>query len=268
MAWSQSLLAPTSPGPEDLAAAFGLIEPGDDDFVITPQSQSYALTDVVVSGTGWAPSGGGPGGGGWGTGGSYDGNPELTNNPSPGPGTMYDPGNLWDVGPTDEDEILIQVALGREPTDQERAVVEVFASRVRDADSFVKSLNDTDKITLRSGVEVTGAELKSLWAKLDFVIKPTGTSYANGTIRGEANYNGGNPIVTLNIDLIEGHSQTYEGGIFLPLHELGHLLSDTAYRDEIDSNDIARAIAARSNVGAYIYTTVTYSSPFPLIFGP
>lgn len=181
---------------------------------------------------------------------------------------MYDPGNGWEVGPTDEDEILIQVALGREPTDQERAVVEVFASRVRDADSFVKSLNDTDKITLRSGVEVTGAELKSLWAKLDFVIRPMGTTYANGTDRGESNYNGGNPIVTININTIESYNITYEGGIFLPLHELGHLLSGTAYRDEVDSNDIARAIAARSNVGAYIYATVSYSSPSPLVFGP
>lgn len=59
-----------------------------------------------------------------------------------------------------------------------------------------------------------------------------------------------------------------EAGIFLPLHELGHLHASGSYRDEIDSNDIARAIAARSNVGAYIYTTLTYSSPFPLIFGP
>ena len=267
MAWSQSLLAPTSPGSENVAAAFRLIEPGDDDFVVTPQSQSYALTDVVVTGTGWAPSGGGPGGGG-GTGGSYDGDPELTNNPSPGPGTMYDPGNLWDVGPTDEDEILIQVALGREPTDQERAVVEVFASRVRDADSFVKSLNDTDKITLRSGVEVTGAELKSLWAKLDFVIKPTGTTYANGTTRGESNYNGGNPVVTLNINTIAGFA-SYEAGIFLPMHELGHLHASGSYRDEIDANDIARAIAAISSVGTHLDPTrVTYSTAAPLVFRP
>ena len=268
MAWSQSLLAPTSPGPEDVAAAFGLIEPGDDDFVMTPQSQSYQLTDVVVTGAGWAPSSG-PGGGGWGTGGSYDGNPELTINPSPGPGTMYDPGNWWDIGPTDEDEILIHVDLGREPTDEEKVTINLFAQRVGAADAFVKSLNDTEKITLRSGAQVSGADLKAMWSKLDFVIKPTGTPYVNLTTQGQVDYNGGDPLATFSFDTIKNYNFDYQGGMFLPLHEIGHLLSGGTYRDEIDANDIARAIANRFGVGTHLDTqNVIYSSQAPLLFGP
>ncbi|SFG37570.1 hypothetical protein SAMN05518801_12054 [Novosphingobium sp. CF614] len=93
-------------------------------------------------------------------------------------------------------------------------------------DAYVKALPDNARLTLDNGQVVTGAEVKEAWAKADFVVNDTGTAYANGTTRGEANYNNGDPVVSMNIDNISTYNLSPGGVDYLPLHEVAHVTAD------------------------------------------
>jgi len=93
------------------------------------------------------------------------------------------------------------------------------------------------------------------------------SEYKNGLKTGEADYNGGNPVVSFNVDTLVRYNGIANGINFVVLHELAHMTDaamDYYYelftapgdymknggfeRNERFANDIARAIANHSNM--------------------
>jgi hypothetical protein len=144
--------------------------------------------------------------------------------------------------------------------DEKQALADFKASIAR-SDAWVKALPDDAQLTLDNGQVVTGLDVKAAWANTDFVVNPAGTNYANNSHRGEADYNNGDPVVSVNIDVINGYNDSAGGTDYLVLHEVAHLTDDqrsnlsTVTNDsdgytETDrtnhermANDIARAVA-------------------------
>lgn len=209
--------------------------------------------DIVVTGKR-------PGGGGgwpwwdWGTGG-YDDDGGGDYDGGGGGGDTSDP-----PPPEDTDEIEVTVNIDRPLTPSEQQAVEDLEAEIAQTTETINNLDDNAQIRLENGEIVTGAELKEIWSKTDFVINEVGFTYENGTMRGEAAFNNGNPQVSYNIDIVEGFNAHAGGLTYLVLHEVGHLTQ--ASRDHLDdiysdgvltdaeeaaherlANDIAAAIA-------------------------
>jgi hypothetical protein len=106
---------------------------------------------------------------------------------------------------------------------------------------------------------------------VDFIINPQGTVYQNGTQRGEASYNGGNPQISFNIDIVSAYADLLGGLNYIIGHEIGHMTeAGRAGNREVVANDIARAIDSwasldiLSNPGGGGYGTtypLTFSQP-------
>jgi hypothetical protein len=193
-------------------------------------------------------------------------------------GDMLGGGDGVYVAPaSDADQIEIQINVHDLTLAQRQALTEFIAAIDR-ADHAINALADNAKLVLTiDGVtkEVTGAELKGLWANTDFVINPEGHIYANETDRGEANWNFGNAIIGQNIDNIVNYwgSQGENAMNFLVLHELSHLTAantwananSTSLNTEIMANDIARAIGASDGLSTGD-PTYGYSTGSPMTF--
>jgi hypothetical protein len=150
-------------------------------------------------------------------------------------------------------------------SEDEKQALKDFRDSVARHDAWVKNLPDDVQLRLDNGQIITGKEYKEAWANTDFVVNPAGTNYANNSFRGEANYNNGNPIVSININVINGYNDHAGGTDFLVGHEVAHLTSDqrshlSSVTNDADgytesdrvahermANDIARAIAAYNN---------------------
>lgn len=182
----------------------------------------------------------------------------------------------------DEDSHDVQVNLDESTltADQKKALAD-FKESVARVDAWVKALPDDAKLTLDNGQVVTGAEVKAAWAKTDFVINPVGTNYANNSYRGEADYNGGDPVVRINIDILDGYNNSVGGSDFLVLHEIAHLTADqranlssvsndgNGYTEaervahERMANDIARAVAVWNGGSVMLNPGDGYSTSNP-----
>ncbi len=106
--------------------------------------------------------------------------------------------------PTDQASVQVELNINRTLTAAEGAAVDALNNTIRTATQTINNIPNNAHITLPNGSTVTGAELKQMWASTDFRINEVGTQYANGTTRGEANYAGGNPLVSFNIDTLTG----------------------------------------------------------------
>ncbi len=133
-----------------------------------------------------------------------------------------------------------------------------------------------------ANITMTGASIYDRWMRTDFIVNDAGTPYLNGGV-GESAAQGGDPLVSINIDTILGYS-TLPGGLdYLISHELGHSteigeqysykiwadnsLSQSEHQtDEQFSNDFSRLIstltgkAVLANPG-YGYTNGITSYP-------
>lgn len=162
-------------------------------------------------------------------------------------------------------------------------VIEKFRAAVEKIGQAVKALNDQAVLTLPNGSTITGAELKVLWKSVDFVINPQGfNDYKNKSVRGEADYNGGDPVISFNIDLVEGYAKHAAGLNFVVAHDLGHLAK--AARDfdqkiqeggvteeerlarERMASDISRALNHNAGLQVLQDPIDGYSTPDPLPF--
>ncbi|MGH8076117.1 MAG: hypothetical protein ACREPE_02165 [Lysobacter sp.] len=168
----------------------------------------------------------------------------------------------WDTNPetADVESIHVDVNFSRELTESEQKAVDSLNKTIQEVTHALNQIPDNAQITLSNGQTVTGAELKQIWAMTDFTINEVGHQYANGGFTSEANYNGGNPAVNVNIDLLANYNAVNGGMNFFALHELGHMtaagrntlngfyadgvLTPTEHlANEQIANDIARAIA-------------------------
>ncbi len=231
---------------------------------------------IVVIGTRYSSGGGGGGGG---------------SNFYVRDGYMYDtvdapidgntPGSSEPVAPSDApaDELAIEITVTIDPvTPEQKVLIEKFKTAVENATNAIRALDDAERIKMNDGSFVTGYELKKLWALTDFVIHPDTKTYANGTTRGEADYNNGNPQISLNIGVVDGYEDHGAAGLdFMILHELGHLTAANRNFDRITSNpqsaveemanDIARAIAHDALIPILgPSSTITYGTETPRIF--
>lgn len=178
------------------------------------------------------------------------------------------------------DEAAIEIKVNVDPLTPEQAVVvQKFVASVKTALAAIKALDDDQKIRMNDGRVITGAELKDIVSRLDFVINPTGyDGYNNKEARGEAAWKNGNPQISLNMDVIERYSLWGDRGTnFLVLHEMGHLTSANRNADwdgripqsliEVMASDIARAIAYEAKLELMPATgEVKYSTPDPIPF--
>lgn len=207
------------------------------------------------------------------------GNDWGDDNGGSGGGGGYDPGP-----PADEASIDVVVNINRPLTAAEQAAVDSLKATIAKQTAFINSLSDTAKITLPNGQQVTGAELKEIWSKTDFQINEVNTTYRNGTTRGEADYNGGDPKVGYNIDIVTGYKALSGGMDYLTMHELGHMTQAgrnananldadgngvvSAVENDANervANDIAQAIVSGSGGTVMANPGGQYSGP-PLVF--
>lgn len=205
--------------------------------------------DIVVTGTRyfvelfefppwWTSSGGGGGGirydNGWdGTGFYAGGGPQP-----PRPAV------------TDEAVIEVRIAFDRPLTEAEQRAVEHLAQQIQKQTAAINALPDNATLRLANGSLVTGAELKALWSRADFVLNDNEHVYANGGRLGESALNGGNPQISFNIGTVVGYNDSAGGIAYVIAHELGHLTAAgqaannaRSPDNEMIANDVARAIS-------------------------
>jgi hypothetical protein len=199
----------------------------------------------VMTVTGWRIGGGVH----WSGGSDYSGH-------EPHPTLSPDPGG----GPEPADHEVMKIEILFEPTEEQRKVIEALKEAIGRADKAISALPDNAKIRLSDGSTVSGKELKEVWAKTDFVLHPPGyNGYENQSGRGEAKYNGGDPIIAQNVDNVDGYLQRGLAGMnYLVLHEVAHLTDSNRDADkrsrnpqsfiEQMANDIARAIAHHGSI--------------------
>lgn len=114
---------------------------------------------------------------------------------------------------------------------------------------------------------VSSDEILVMWRAMRITIRPEAHVYDNGTSRGEANRNGGSPLISFNIDnLAKYAAHGVEGLSYLILHEIGHMTAagwalnskldaerrasgaaaltiDQEIENELHANDVVRAVA-------------------------
>lgn len=181
--------------------------------------------------------------------------------------------NTWDWGgglaawnttaanpePTDAHSIHVDVKISRALTADEQKAINDLNVSIQNTTNAIGLIPNDAHVTLFNGKTVTGAELKQLWAVTDFVVNDNNFVYPNGTNRSEANYNGGNPVISVNISLLSNYDAVPGGLNYFTLHELGHMTdagrtenaayqggTATADQNERLANDVAWAISAYS----------------------
>ncbi|NIJ18665.1 hypothetical protein FHS95_000334 [Sphingomonas naasensis] len=175
-------------------------------------------------------------------------------------------------------------------TAEQLADIQEFRDSVARANTWVNNLADNAQLVLENGDVITGAEVKAAWANTDFVINKAGTVYNPGTpqasTNSESRYNDGNPVVSINMNLLHDYAGSDGGTDYLVLHEIAHLTSDQradytnklqdgytaaeATSHERMASDIARAIvlynqgtvmADPTNPDRYSTTVRTFQAP-------
>jgi hypothetical protein len=208
-----------------------------------------------------------------------------------GDGNGNDSGSGGDpVNPpeADTDKINADVDFTRPLTDAEQDAVVALNTSIAQVTAAINAIGDNEKIPLVDPVtgtvigDVTGAQLKDLWSKTDFVITEDpangGPSYglSYGIPSGaQTTNNNGNPLMEVNINFLVSQSQIVGGMNDYVLHELGHNANDlyswtvvngpVLDATERDINErMARAIAlAVANDGQI---SVIQNGEIPLIF--
>lgn len=158
---------------------------------------------------------------------------------------------------------------GRALTPSEQAAINKMREVIDQAKARINAMPDNATLRLSDGRTVTGRELKDVIARLDVEIYD-GRSFGNNShlnrdpvsnkiVGGEADYNGGNPVIRLNIGGLEGYNRLSGGVEYLFLHEVGHMTpaglenlaaigsggmtTAESVAHERMANDIARALA-------------------------
>ncbi len=145
--------------------------------------------------------------------------------------------------PADEDVVEITINVGRPLTPSEAAGVENLKASISATEAAIKALPSNALLKLPNGAIVTGAALKEIWAKTDFVINNDSFTYANRG-QGEAAMVNGEPRVSYNIGYLDAYDNFIGGMNYLVTHEVGQLTQYGTgfYTDQLTANDISRAI--------------------------
>lgn len=181
----------------------------------------------------------------------------------------------------------VDVRISRALTTDERHAVNELNTTIGNVTRVMNGIPNDARMTLADGRTVSGQELREMWSKTEFAINEVGHLYTrNGTTRGEADYNGGNPRVGFNIDNLTGYSKVPGGMNYVALHEIGHMTvagrqtNADVHRDRVLTdaeneinerlaNDVARGVAHRGHLpilpatGLTVPTQGGYSAEIP-----
>jgi hypothetical protein len=203
----------------------------------------------------------------------------------------------------DQTNIDITDFTGRPLTPQEQAAVNKLREVIDLAKMRINEMPDNAILRLSDGRTITGRELKDVIARLDVEIYD-GRSFANKSdkiivggveqprlnpvsgraVGGEADYNGGNPVIRLNIGGLQAYAANTGGVEYLFLHEVGHMVpaglqnlatigadgispAESAAHERM-ANDIARALAAYVGIPTLANPGAGYDPNFPLFVMP
>lgn len=159
----------------------------------------------------------------------------------------------------DEREITITVQINRTLTPSEEQALQKLQETITAIDAAIRALASNAILVLPNGKTVTGADLKAIWAKIDFVINEN-EPYGNLSYRGEANVFGQDTQnvsandyqISFNIhnQALDGYDHREGGMNYLVAHELGHLTQwwTPNFNNEQMANDIGRAILASAGL--------------------
>ncbi len=155
----------------------------------------------------------------------------------------------------------VNVRIDRELKPEERTALAQLDASIQATTRTLGAIPAVARMTLADGRSVSGSELREMWSKTEFAIHDTGyNGYRNKSARGEADFNGGEPRIAFNIDVVERYGHPLGGMNYLVLHEIGHMTSagretnEQVYRDKVLTaeenrinerlaNDVARGIA-------------------------
>ena len=192
-----------------------------------------------------------------------------TGEPTGGDGGLGDGGGgeVPTQPPADEDSIDIQIMIDRPLTDSEKVAIEKLKETIAALEAAIMALADNAVLTLPNGADVTGAELKAIWAKTDFVINDNHVTYSNGG-QGEALMAFGQPTISFNVGYLDQYDNLVGGMNYLVAHELGHLsqAGTSFYTDQLTANDIARALLNGAGLPYLANPGYGYTSTAPLQF--
>ncbi len=203
-------------------------------------------------------------------------------------------GGPEEPAPQDSDEHEIRMnEITRSLTPEEQAAIGKLRAAIARMDNLLASLPSTATFTMKDGTVVTIAQLRAAWAATDFRIVDNNVPFNNGSTAlpgvGAADFNGGDPILSIKIgDLIgwmatnasanlyilhdlahvTSAGQAYWSGMYAPGSEGGATRTDAEHAaNEQWANDFARAIANATGApvspnpwGGYSSTPPTYSS--------
>jgi len=213
--------------------------------------------DIVVNGYYW----------------DYNWNWDWWNNSYAWSDPYYGGADMWDTTPppADSDSHDVDVNITRPLTAEEQKAVNDLLAFVSKITAAINALPDNYILNLKEGA-VKASEVKSVWANVDYVINEIGTRYANQTSRGEANYNGGNPVISFNIDLLVDYSKSQGGIEFVAFHDFAHLLKvaqDYDYKVTRDADGLTKAEEeAREQMANTIARALNLATNQPVLSNP
>jgi hypothetical protein len=172
--------------------------------------------------------------------------------------------------PPDEASIDVTVKVYRPLTTDEQNAIEHLKASIASVSAAINALADEAIVTMPNGAHVTGARLKEIWAKTDFVIYDH-EAFGNNSYRGEASMiNGSDPQISFDIagDGLVAYDKFPGGMNYLVGHELGHLTQwgTPLVYSEITANDISRALLNGYGLPYLHEATYGYTSGAPMSF--
>jgi hypothetical protein len=129
--------------------------------------------------------------------------------------TYYGAGSSADYADAASIDIDVKVPM----TDQVKADVAELRDSIAKTTEKINALSDTAKVIMPDNKVITGAELKALWARVDFVI--TGDNYGENRA-GKVDVVNGNATFHVNASHLHNYAGWDGGTDFYVLHELAH----------------------------------------------
>lgn len=150
-------------------------------------------------------------------------------------------------GAYDEGQQTITVDTASPLTPTQQAAVDELAKVIAQIGEALANLSPDTLITSSSGHSMRAGDLQKLWAKADFVVSDIDFGLNRA---GSADFNGGNPIFSVNATQLANYNANGPGGMFFyALHELAHVTAigrasgDDSWRDyqmlTVDSQESA-----------------------------
>lgn len=204
--------------------------------------------------------------------------------PYPGSGT-YNPGGPATGGSggyggsegsyADESKIDIEFDYTQNLTAEQKATFEEFKAAIGEMTARINALPDGIQIGMPDGSVITSETLKSMWSKTDFsvIVSSSNDPFGNGGIS-LANYNNGNPLVTVNLNGLINYA-AWDAIPYFLAHELAHTtpagydhLSTGASNNEQWAGSLASAIVQVTGISLNGFTPPegTLSSPYTITY--